>query len=144
MPDLHLFKQKDNKKSVVHGHCLLSFNTGCCILKQYFQIIFVPSWLYWRWFIGYETPFQRRNKNNITRAKAVNIILCIMALVYLVYLYFQRKLIFAYAVFHETIFTQYSWNCVNLRCFEIVSLFKILYQIYRCKLCILVSNLRLI
>ena len=34
MPDLHLFKQKDNKKSVVHGHCLLSFNTGCCILKQ--------------------------------------------------------------------------------------------------------------
>ena len=46
MPDLHLFKQKDNKKSVVHGHCLLSFNTGCCILKQYFQIIFVPSWLY--------------------------------------------------------------------------------------------------
>ena len=144
MPDLHLFKQKDNKKSVVHGHCLLSFNTGCCILKQYFQITFVPSWLYWRWFIGYETPFQRRNKNNITRAKAVNIILCIMALVYLVYLYFQRKLIFAYAVFHETIFTQYSWNCVRLRCFEIVSLFKILYQIYRYKLSILVPNVRLI
>ena len=34
MPDLHLFKQKDNKKSVVHGHCLLSFNTGCCILSN--------------------------------------------------------------------------------------------------------------
>ena len=128
MSDLHLFKQKDNKKSVVHGHCLLSFNTGCCILKQYFQIIF----------------FQRRNKNNITRAKAVNIILCIMALVYLVYLYFQRKLIFAYAVFHEMIFTQYSWNCVYIRCLKIASISKFLYQIYRYKYSILILKLRLI
>ena len=86
-----LLKQKDNKKSAVHGHCLLSYtgwfnkdnNTSKSTLEN-------------KHFKGNETFYKTKQKHTCV----VVYYLAIIALLYLVYLWFQHNLRF-YVVYKD-------------------------------------------
>ena len=86
-----MLKQKDNKKSAVHGHCLLSYtgwfnkdnNTSKSTLEN-------------KHFKGNETFYKTKQKHTCV----VVYYLAIIALLYLVYLWFQHNLRF-YVVYKD-------------------------------------------
>ena len=97
-----MLKQKDNKKSAVHGHCLLSYtgwlnkdnNTSKSTLEN-------------KHFKGNETVHKTKQKHTCV----VVYYLAIIALLYLVYLWFQHNLRF-YVVYKDIpILTLGRYHC---------------------------------